>query len=148
MVSLVHCSRFANSRRETEGGSIVHYCGAAHCKSARDVRYIKHVVATQDFCCEIGVEVEVVVPPAAAAPRIADAEELAPLQLFQQYVAARNLAPEVSILSAALHHMRSFSLDKLAPLQLFHGVCGGAQPATRGVGGRLDYETASTTTVF
>lgn len=36
-----------------------------------------------------------VVPPAAAAPRIADAEELAPLQLFQQYAEARSLAPEV-----------------------------------------------------
>jgi hypothetical protein len=42
-----------------------------------------------------GVEVEVVVPPAAAAPRIADAEELAPLQLFQQYAESKGLVPEV-----------------------------------------------------
>jgi hypothetical protein len=41
------------------------------------------------------VEVEVVVPAAAAAPRIADAEELAPLQLFQQYADSKGLSPEV-----------------------------------------------------
>lgn len=41
------------------------------------------------------MDVEVVVPPAAAAPRIAGAEDLAPMQLFEQYVAARNVSPEV-----------------------------------------------------
>jgi hypothetical protein len=43
------------------------------------------------------VEVEVVVPAAAAAPRIADAEELAPLQLFRQYTQSKGLAPEVHL---------------------------------------------------
>lgn len=36
-----------------------------------------------------------VVPAAAAAPRIADAEELAPLQLFRQYAQSKGLSPEV-----------------------------------------------------
>lgn len=43
-----------------------------------------------------------VVPPAAAAPRIADAEELAPMQLFQQYVEARSMSPEVWLCSLRL----------------------------------------------
>ena len=38
-----------------------------------------------------------IVPPAAATPRISDAEDLPPLQLFQQYVQARGVSPEVSL---------------------------------------------------
>jgi hypothetical protein len=51
--------------------------------------------ATKPYCDYPGVEVEVVVPPAASAPRIADAEELAPLQLFQQYAQSKGLSTEV-----------------------------------------------------
>lgn len=38
-----------------------------------------------------------VVPPAAGAPRIQDAEDIAPLQLFQQYVEAQGLLPQVRL---------------------------------------------------
>ena len=39
-----------------------------------------------------------VVPAAAAAPRIADAEELAPLQLFRQYTQSKGLVSEVHLI--------------------------------------------------
>ncbi len=63
------------------------------------------------MCCwdgRAGVEVEVVVPPAAAAPRIADAEELPPLRLFREYAAARELSPEVRLSSTACHFTRAW----------------------------------------
>lgn len=68
-----------------------------------------------------GVEVEVVVPPAAAAPRIADAEELAPMQLFQQYVEARSVSPEVWLCSLKL---TSRQARKHPPKRQYIEACG------------------------
>jgi hypothetical protein len=50
-----------------------------------------------------GVEVEVVAPPApAAAPRIAAAEDLGPVELFQRYAALRGMPPGAAARGAEL----------------------------------------------